>query len=600
MTNQARVPGSPPLGGTAFAQQEGGTRPPPSHAFKLRDDILPLAATLATLGLWEFEPASGALAGNGTLNRLHGLPADHDARTEDLLARIHPEDRGRVEAALAALEHDHEVARLDIEYRVLRQDDGALRWLRASGAPLAGSGPGFRHFVGITLDVTDGKLAEQQLRVVWQRDPLTGLPGRGLLYEYCSHLLAMAHRTHSSGAMLFIDLDRFKPINDTHGHGVGDLVLQQVAKRLLACVRQEDIVGRLGGDEFVVAIPHPDDRYGPATVAKHIIRSLGEPFHVANLQLHLSASIGISLYPRHGSDLDSLLKAADHAMYMAKQGGSNRYRFFNPIDEGSEDRDMQIESLLRQALDNDGLQLLYQPVIDMQTGMTVCVEALLRLPLAVGEVLAPDAFLPVAESSGLINRLGDWVLSEVGRQHAHWCLAGLPGMPICVNIAPQQFRQRGFVGHLMDSLNRSGMDPRFLQIELKESTVLEGVPDSVAALRQIRQFGVQVALDDFGSGFSSIGLLSSLPVDTLKIDQVFVQSIAQDPQSRAIADTVLALGRSLRLKVVGEGIESEAVFSYLHDRGCNQAQGYYFSKPLSAGEFEQWRRQEQSHAESVH
>ncbi|MDO9218912.1 MAG: EAL domain-containing protein, partial [Lacisediminimonas sp.] len=376
--------------------------------------------------------------------------------------------------------------------------------------------------------------------------------------------------------------------------------LQQVAKRLLSCLRQEDIVGRLGGDEFVVAIPHPDDRYGPATVAKHVIAALEQPFYVDNLQLHLSASIGISLYPRHGNDLDSLLKAADHAMYLAKEGGRSRYQFFNSQDEGNGAAEMQIESLLREALDLESLQLVYQPVVDLQSGMTVGAEALLRLPLKGGDVMTPDVFLPVAESTGLINRLGEWVLAEVGRQHARWCQAGLPGMSVSVNVAPQQFRQRKFVAQLADSLKKSGMDPCCLQIEIRESTVLEDVPQALVALEQIRQLGVQVALDDFGTGFSSIGLLSSLPVDKLKIDRVFVQSIGHDAHSQTIADSVLALGRTLNLKVVGEGIESESVYSYLLEHGCNQAQGYYFSKPISAGEFERWCKQEQSHAQSVH
>ncbi|MDB5796110.1 MAG: hypothetical protein JWP36_12 [Paucimonas sp.] len=574
-------------------EQEPARREVPGRS----EATLRLAATAANLGLWDLDPATGEISGNAILSRLYGLPAERPGRAADFHAAVHPEDRGRVESALVKLRKDPG-SRLDLEFRILRHDDGSLRWLHSTGSWVSDGRA--RRFIGITLDITDSKLAEQRLREASQHDPLTGLPGRGLLFEYCSHLLAMARRTRSNGAMLFIDLDRFKPINDTHGHGVGDQVLQQVAKRLVNCVREEDITGRLGGDEFVVAIPHPDDCYGPAIVAQNIIRSLEQPFHVGNLQLHLSASIGISLYPRHGSDLDSLLKAADHAMYLAKEGGRNRYRFFNPLDDGSDEREAQVETLLRQALDNEGLQLHYQPIVDLQTGMTVGAEALVRLQGAQGDLLSPDVFLPVAESSGLINRLGEWVLSEVGRQHVRWRQSGLPPMAISVNIAPQQFRQRSFVTQLSESLDKSGMDPAFLEIELKESTVLEDVPEAIAALVQIRKLGVQVALDDFGSGFSSIGFLSSLPVDKLKIDQVFVQSIGRDRQSQAIADTVLALGRSLKLKVVGEGIESADVFAYLQDHGCNQAQGYYFSEPLSAAEFEQWCRQEQSHAQSVH
>jgi diguanylate cyclase (GGDEF)-like protein/PAS domain S-box-containing protein len=593
LVNPARQTGAPVIvqdPGHPFFQDEEGS--------SADSDFLHMAASAANLGLWDFDAHSGVLTANGIFRRLHGLAPDQEFKEEEFRKCLHPEDRARVEAALAALGANDENDRLDIEFRVVRRDDGAVRTLRSSGARIAG-GDG-RRFVGITIDVTSSKLAEQHLREASQHDALTGLPGRGLLFEYCSHLLAMAQRTRSSGAMLFIDLDRFKPINDSHGHDIGDQVLKQVAKRLVSCVRQEDIVGRLGGDEFVVAIPHPDDRYGPATVAKNIIAALEQPFYVDKLQLHLSASIGISFYPRHGNDLDSLLKAADHAMYLAKEGGRNRYQFFNPLDEGNGEADMEIESLLREALDRESLQLDYQPVVDLQSGMTVGAEALLRLPLKTGDVMPPDAFLPVAESSGLINRLGEWVLAEVGRQHARWRQAGLHGMLVSVNVAPQQFRQRKFVAQLADSLKKSGMDPCCLQIEIRESTVLEDVPHALVALEQIRQLGVQVALDDFGTGFSSIGLLSTLPVDKLKIDRVFVQAIGQDAHSHAIADSVLALGRTLNLKVVGEGIETESIFAYLLAHGCQQAQGYYFSKPLSAGEYERWCKQEQDQAQSVH
>ena len=588
---------TPPPGADGAAEADT-----PAAVMKHSGETLSLAASAANLGLWDMDPATGEVSCNAILARLHGLPENLVAPMSTFLDCIHPEDRGRVQLAMQSVSAE-QGARVELEFRILRKDTGELRWLRVSGArmpvPAAEQG-GVGHFLGITLDVTETRQAEQRLREASQRDPLTGLPGRGLLLEYCSHLLAMAERTRSSGAMLFLDLDRFKPINDTHGHAVGDQVLQQVAKRLVNCVRKEDIVGRLGGDEFVVAIPHPDDRYGPATVAQHIIRSLEQPFYVGDLQLSLSGSIGISLYPRHGSDLDSLLKAADHAMYLAKHSGRNRYRFYNPAQDGNDDRDMQIEMQLREALDTGKLQLHYQPVMDLQTGMTVGAEALLRLADSTGAMLAPQVFLPVAESSGLINRLGEWVLNEVGRQHVRWHAAGLRPLSISVKIASQQFRQRAFVSQLTESLSSSGMEPGYLQIELKESTVLEDVPEAINALRQIRQLGVQVALDDFGTGFSSIGLLSTLPVDKLKIDQGFVQSVARDQQSQTIADTVLALGRTLKLEVVGEGLESQDDYAWLQDHGCNQAQGFYFSKPLSPIEFEQWCRQEQSHAQSVH
>jgi len=562
-------------------------------------ETLRLAAELTNLGLWEFYTETGELVWDETTRRAYGVPLEGPVDYDAFIARVHPDDRVRVDKVARKFTMPGSTGQFFTEYRVIRANDGEERWLKVNGESLTDN-EGRTRFVGTTLDITDSKLAEQRIRHASQRDPLTGLPNRALLFEYCGHLLAIAQRTRSGGALLFIDLDRFKPINDVHGHDVGDQVLKQVARRLVACTRQEDVVGRLGGDEFVVALPHPDDVHGPATVARHIVERISEPYYVGDLQLQLSPSIGISLYPRHGTDLDTLIKCADAAMYDAKKAGRKRYRFYTPAIGQGTDQNIQLEVRLRDALDQNRLQLLYQPVMDLESGTTTGVEALLRLPMPDGKSLSPTQFLPVAEAAGLINRIGEWVAQEACRQYQVWREAGLPPISIAINVAPQQFRQRSFIHHLASNVENCGMEPSSLQIELKESSILEDVQETIAALEEIRSIGIRVALDDFGVGYSSVRLLSSLPIDTLKIDQSFVSRIGRDEKCQMIADTVLALGRTLNLQVVGEGIESADIVNYLREQGCNKAQGYYFSKPMTADEFVNWFHAERPEPQTMH
>ncbi|TFW05455.1 bifunctional diguanylate cyclase/phosphodiesterase [Oxalobacteraceae bacterium OM1] len=565
-----------------------------SDALRKSRETLRLATEVGDIGLWNYYPRTGELHWSDTNKRLLGFPAEHVMTNEEFRARVHPDDLPMLDAVSQQALQEGTGAKFDIAYRATRVDDEALRWFRGKGEIMADADTGSVRIVGTTIDITDAKLGEQRVREASQRDPLTGLPNRALLFEYCSRLLAIAHRTKSSGALLFIDLDRFKPINDTHGHGIGDEVLKQVARRLLNMTREEDVVGRLGGDEFVVAVPHPHGTHGPATVARHIIERVSAPYHVDGLQLHLSASIGISMFPQHGGDIDTLIKCADSAMYVAKRGGRGRFAFY---DAALDDKAGRIEQQLRTALEGNALALHYQPVMDMDSGRAVGAEALLRLPVPGGALLTADEILPAAEAAGLIPQLGVWVAQEACRQHQAWREAGLPPLNVAINVAPEQVRQRDFVAQLADSVRRYGMDPACLQIEVSESAVVENVQDTIEALEKIRALGITVALDDFGIGYASVGQLGSLPLDKLKIDQSLIHAIQNDPRSRTVADSILALGRSLHLKVVGEGVESADEFDYLRAHGCDQAQGYYVSKPLPADEFAQWFR---AHHEPVH
>lgn len=443
-------------------------------------------------------------------------------------------------------------------------------------------------------DITERKLAERNIREVALHDTLTGLPNRQLVFECCDRLLAAARRSHGRGALLFIDLDRFKPINDLYGHEIGDRALQEVGKRLVGCMRQEDLVGRLGGDEFVIVLSFVDaSQHRAAVVAQHVIDSLGQPFRIDALDLTVTPSIGISYFPDHATEVGALIHTADLAMYQAKQSGRANYQIYTPELDRRAAQALSIEMRLKNALKRGNLALHYQPVIDIQTGRLIGAEALARLVDNEDEVIGPDRFIPIAESAGLIGALGDWVVTEACRQHELWLSQGL-NVTIAINVSPLQFRQRAFVERLNGIVSDAGIDPACLQIELTESTVMENVEEAIDIFKSIKSRGMKIALDDFGTGYSSLSRLSNLPLDKLKVDQSFVQRIEHDQASKAVANAVIALGRSLGLDVVGEGIESEHALRYLQEQGCNQAQGFWFSRPLPPSEFAYWQRERQA------
>lgn len=466
--------------------------------------------------------------------------------------------------------------------------DGRTFWLEMNAFPY---GDGLAVFY---RDITETKLAEQRVLAAAQHDTLTGLPNRALVFEYATHLLAAARRNHAHGAFLFIDLDRFKPINDLYGHEIGDRLLQQVAKRLLKCVRQEDLVGRLGGDEFIVVLQQLGNVHSAATVAQHILDALSHPFEIDTLDLSISACIGISEFPQHGNDVDTLIHAADLAMYQVKYDCRGNYLTYTPELDNQADASSAIEARLKRALQQEGLVLHYQPVIDMRTGQLVSVEALLRLTGDDGRIIGPDHFIPIAESAGLIGQLGEWVTVEACRQIKEWQKEGLPSVNMALNVSPLQFRQRGFAQQLQSIVQDAGLNPSCIQIEVTESTVMGNVDDAVNTLKSIRSSGIKIALDDFGTGYSSLSHLGNLPLDKLKVDQSFVRRLEQDNSSKAITMAIIALGRTLNLEVVGEGIESEEALAYLDEQGCNQAQGYFISRPLLPADFANWYRKRTS------
>lgn len=473
--------------------------------------------------------------------------------------------------------------------RTMRRKDGSTFPVEVTATVLEHKGEWL--MFATSRDITERKQAEERVRAAAMHDWLTGLPNRAFVFEYGSHLLGAAQRGHGRGALLFIDLDRFKPINDVYGHEIGDRVLQEVARRLVACTRREDLVGRIGGDEFVIVLPYLDaSRSRAAIVAQHVLASINLPFRIDALELSVSPSIGISYFPEHATDVDALIHAADLAMYHAKQSGRGNFQFYTAELDRQADLAHSLELMLRHALKHDGLRLHYQPVIDIDSGKLIGAEALVRLEGNDGETIGPSSFIPIAESVGLIGEVGEWVAHEACSQHQAWSSDGLD-ITIAINVSPLQFRQQAFAEKLRAIIADTGMDPTRLEVEVTESAVMDSVDDAVEILNKIKSLGVKVALDDFGTGYSSLSSLTSLPLDKLKVDQSFVRRIESDQASRAVTQAIIALGRSLHLHTVGEGIESEDTLNYLQEHGCNQAQGFWFGEPMPAQEFMRWYRE---------
>ncbi|RZI43349.1 bifunctional diguanylate cyclase/phosphodiesterase [Herbaspirillum sp. HC18] len=502
-----------------------------------------------------------------------------------LLQHVHPEDRTRVRAgfeeAVGGSKDWH------VECRVI-WPDGTLHWIAIHGSIYSAGGKVPR-MLGIVGDITERKQTEEEVRHASLHDPLTRLPNRAMLFEYAGHLLPYNKRTSQHAAVLFLDLDRFKPINDTHGHEVGDFVLKEVASRLSRSLRAADVVIRLGGDEFVILLQDIKNPAFAADVARHIIDRINEPYCMGALTLSLSTSVGISIFPDDGQDIDTLVSHADMAMYQAKQAGRNTYQFYSPELAAGTKLQMAIEQQLKSALHSRSFYLCYQPVVDIESGEVVSVEALLRWR---DNSIGPGQFVPVAEATGLINPIGRWLLEEASRQHKEWISHGLPAIPIAVNVSVVEFRDKEFVTRFDRTIQSHGIDTSALQLELTETTMMDDIDYAVSVLSQLKSLGVKVLLDDFGTGHSSLAYLARLPLNKIKIDKSFVSRLESDVASRAVTDAMIALGRTLNLEIVAEGIESPNVLEYVCTRGCKQAQGFYLGTPMPGDVFEAWYREQ--------
>jgi diguanylate cyclase (GGDEF)-like protein/PAS domain S-box-containing protein len=481
---------------------------------------------------------------------------------------------------------------------VLIRRDGSESAIEDSAAPIHNRDGRVTGAVIVFRDVSESRAMEQEMSHLAQHDFLTSLPNRLLLTERFSHAIGLAQRHQEQVGLLFLDLDNFKHINDSLGHAVGDQLLQSVASRLVECVRTTDTVCRQGGDEFVILLDEIGQPQDAAHVAETLRTTLAMPHQIDGHELHISLSIGISVFPDDGTNVDTLMQNADTAMYHAKASGRNNYQFFKPEMNARAVRRLFVENRLRRALKQTEFLLHYQPKIDLASGAMTGAEALIRWQDPELGLVMPVQFVSIAEESGLIVPIGQWVLREACRQVQAWLDSGFQAVPVAVNISALEFRHKDFLDHVALILKETGLAPHYLELELTESILMHDAESSVSVLQSLKAMGVQLAIDDFGTGYSSLSYLKRFPIDTLKIDQSFVRDIVTDVDDATIVAAVIGMGKHLKQRVVAEGVETHEQLAFLRTRQCDEGQGFHFSPPVSAEDFarllatgdDQWQR----------
>ncbi|WP_169333590.1 bifunctional diguanylate cyclase/phosphodiesterase [Leeia oryzae] len=463
-----------------------------------------------------------------------------------------------------------------------RKENGEMFLELVTLSPIRMDDGGIRNFVCITSDITEQKQHADHIWHLAHHDTVTGLPNRNLLQDRLMQSILQAERNHKKSALLFIDLDRFKNINDTLGHSFGDRLLKHVADRLIGCVRHADTVARIGGDEFVIVLSSLDDASGAETSALKIMEALTSTFVIDNMDLHITPSIGIAICPDDGSTVDGLMRNADTAMYFAKDSGRNNYQFFKQSMNTAATERLDMERQLRIAIKQNQFELHYQPQVDLNTGELVGMEALIRWRHPEHGLVSPLRFIPIAEETGLIVPIGEWVLREACRQSKIWQDAGLIKIPVAVNLSARQFLKGSLVETVSGALAESRLDPDYLELEITESLLMYEVEDTIQLLSELHELGVSLAIDDFGTGYSSLSYLKRFPIDHLKVDRSFVRDVINDPDDASITSAIIAMAHNLKLQVVAEGVETEEQAKFLRQLGCEYAQGFHYSKPLSS------------------
>ena len=554
------------------------------------------AQRLARMGSWHYDPATNELEVSEELYAIFGFRGAEGVDVRSFLERIHESDRPTVQAAVQAcledstpMHVDHRVVLADGTERVLQTQ--ARLAVDAEGNPVG--------IEGTALDVTDRRRVEEQIRWLAYHDSLTGLGNRLLFRERIELAVAQSRRSQVPFGVIFLDLDHFKRINDTFGHGEGDRLLQGVSDRLVRSVRDTDLVtrtdgppaiSRLGGDEFTILVTGVPDVRDLAKVARRLLPMLQEPFLLGGHEVVITSSIGIAAFPADGEDADTLLRNADAAMYHAKQQGRNNFQFYTASMNAVALQRLILEAKLRGALERGDLQVHYQPKVAPGGRRVVGIEALVRWPDPELGLLMPDAFIPIAEETGMIGALGEFVLMQSARDRVRFAERGFPDAPMCVNLSAQQFRTGDVVEMVERVLAATGVEPRWLELEITESMLLRDERTVVEALRALRARGVRVAVDDFGTGYSSLAYLRTLPVDSLKIDRSFIRGIADHPDEAALTAAIVSMGHALSLRVVAEGVETEGQRALLERWGCDELQGYLFAHPMPADALEVWWR----------
>ena len=488
---------------------------------------------------------------------------------------------GDRDALLAKLKSEKFLANHELK---LRRKNGDPVWAMLNVSLVQGSSGAEEVLEGTLVDITERRLAEERVESLAYYDALTALPNRTLLLDRLSQGMAAARRQDQRLALLFVDLDRFKNINDSLGHSVGDLLLQEVAQRLTACTREQDTVARLGGDEFLIVLNGVRDIPDVALAAERFMDAMTAEFQIQNHSLSIGCSVGISIFPEHGTDTETLIKHADAAMYSAKDHGRNNFQFFTPDMNRQAVERLTLENGLRVALDKEQFFLVYQPQLDLVTGKMIGLEALLRWRHPELGLIPPDRFIRIAENSGLILPIGEWVLRTACSQTRAWQLEILSQLPVAVNVSAIQFRHERFCERVRTILDETGLPPQHLELEMTESLLLANADITLSVLQRLKGMGLTLTIDDFGTGYSSLSYLKRFPVSKLKIDRSFIRDVAVNSDDAAITTAIISMAKSLNLRVIAEGVENEAQTCFLRTQRCDAIQGYYVSEPLPAEE----------------
>ena len=512
---------------------------------------------------------------------------------EELLERSvvdisHPDDRSETDKGRQRLQAG-EIDSFKIEKRYLRKD-GTPIWVHLTIAAQRAADGRRLNDISIVEDITERREAQSRVQYLATHDEMTGLANRTLFQELLSNAIATGNRYGRRFAVLFIDLDRFKIINDSLGHEGGDQLLKEMAARLKANVRESDVLARFGGDEFVLLANEVPDRATASLIARNLLLLTMKPVRIVGQQCRVTASIGVAMYPEDAADVNALMKHADMAMYRAKEEGKNGFQFYSPSIGAVSEKRLQFEAGLRDAIGHDELSLHYQAKVDIGSGQIRGVEALLRWTNAEFGEVAPAQFIPIAEESGLIVPLGLWALRTACAQAVAWLEQGLPPLSMAVNLSPRQFLDPGLVESIRRALVDTGMPPNMLELEITESVMLHDIETAVKKLMAIRALGVKLAVDDFGTGYSSLSQLKRFPIDSLKIDRSFIKGIPTDKDDMAITEAILALGKTLGVTIVAEGVETLEQQNFLRRHACHEMQGFYFSRPIPPEQFADFYR----------
>lgn len=551
------------------------------------------AQRIARLGSWEWHTQGRAAQRSEEYSRIFGvvLGPDPDA----MLNKVHPEDRPALEQALQTAANDG--VPYQIDYRIV-QPDGALRTVHEQVEVVRDDCGKVVKLEGVIQDITERVQANEKIRYLAHYDSLTGLANRRLFSKLVEAALRRAQRQNSNCALLFLDIDHFKRINDTLMHAAGDQLLKTISERIARSVRggdslnsvdvspRIDPIARLGGDEFTIFLTDLASPEDSAKVARRVLEEVVRPVALGRYEVTVTASIGIALYPNDAADFETLLKNADTAMYSAKSQGRNNFQFYSKAMNAAAIERLSLENDLRKALGKAQFLLHYQPKVDALTGALTGAEALLRWRHPDRGMIPPSRFIPIAEETGLIVPIGEWVIREACDQIGRWKRAGLTPVPVAVNLAAPSFRHVGLIAVIEHALADAQLEPRLLELEMTESILMRDIDATVKTLDSLKSMGLTLAIDDFGTGYSSLSYLKRFPIDALKIDRSFIMDAARDQNDAAIASAIIALARSLNLDVVAEGVETEEQADFLVQRGCDKMQGFLYSRPLPAADFE--------------